>query len=456
VGLVNARRKPLGRAARLAQLGAGIAGSYLGYQFQRPFLDDQQNSERWRALRRKSAKQIREGLQDLRGPLMKVGQALSMQTHIFDADVVEELAGLQMQAPPMHTTLMRAQFKSALGKYPEEAFHSFEPEPFAAASLGQVHWAVTKRGEEVAVKIQYPAIRQAIESDFKMLRTAGFAARLTGHLQASVVREAERGMLEETDYLHEACNLQFFEEHLAPLTFMRVPKVHPEFSCEQVLTMSRVRGLRLQEFLKTNPSQEVRDKIGVGLTHLFFFQLFRMQALHADPHPGNYLFNPDGSIGLVDFGCVKYLKPQVIRCYAQFWLREWVHNAELHAEMIRTVFGPKISPNEPRVRRCMNGIRRFYDLYHPLHQAPATINLADAKFMAGLNELAKTLLKNKFLSPEFLFLSRTESGMCNLLHTLKSRVATSQIAREWMPPSSSIKSRTPLPRESDTSLPANK
>jgi len=450
---VKARRKPVGRASRLAQLGASIAGSYLAYQFQRPFLDDQQSTERRQALRRKNAKQIREGLQDLRGPLMKVGQAMSMQTHIFDAAVVEELAGLQMQAPPMHATLMRAQFKGAFGKYPEEVFRSFEPEPFAAASLGQVHWAVTRQGEEVAVKIQYPAIREAIESDFKMLRTAGFAARITGHLQPSVVREAERGILAETDYLQEARNLLFFKEHLAPLTFLRVPKVHPELSCEQVLTMSRVRGLRLQEFLKTSPSQEVRDQIGVGLTQLFFFQLFRVQALHADPHPGNYLFNSDGSIGLVDFGCVKYLKPEVIRCYAQFWLREWVHDAALYAEMIRTVFGPKISPNDPRVRLCMDEIRRFYDFYHPLNQAPVTINLADAKFMAGLNQLAKTLLKNKFLSPEFLFLSRTESGMCNLLHTLKSRVATSQIAREWMPPSSYVKKGTPLPGENNTSLP---
>jgi predicted unusual protein kinase regulating ubiquinone biosynthesis (AarF/ABC1/UbiB family) len=302
VGLVKSQRRSIGRAMLLAQMGAGIAGSYLAYQVQRPFLDEVQNSERRHALGRRNARRIRKGLQDLRGPIMKVGQALSMQTHIFSADVVEELAGLQMQAPPMHPTLMRAQFKSAFGKYPEEVFRSFEPEPFAAASLGQVHQAVTKSGEEVAVKIQYPAIREAIESDFKVLRTAGFAARLTGHLQAAVVREAERGILEETDYGKEARNLEYFAEHLAPLPFVHVPTVHHELSTEQVLTMSRVSGLRLQEFLKTNPSQTVRDKIGVGLTRLFFFQLFRVQALHADPHPGNYLLNPDGSIGLVDFG----------------------------------------------------------------------------------------------------------------------------------------------------------
>ncbi len=434
MGLVKPKRSSLGRATRLARLGAGLTGSYLAYQLQRPFLDDREKEVRRQALGRKSARQIREDLQDLRGPIMKVGQALSMQTHLFDADVVQELAGLQMQAPPMHGSLMRAQFKGALGKYPEEVFASFEPEPFAAASLGQVHRAVTKRGEEVAVKIQYPAIREAIETDFRMLRTAGFAARLTGHLKESVIREAERGIIEETDYRIEARNLRHFATQLAPLPFVRVPRVYDDLSCERVLTMSRVRGVRLQEFLETNPPQELRDQIGTGLTRLFFFQLFRIQALHADPHPGNYLLDQDGTIGLVDFGCVKYLKSEIVRCYAQFWSREWTNDPALFAEIIHVIFGPEVSPAEPRVRRCMAEIRSFYDEFHPLDGPSRALDLADSKFMDGLNALAKTLLKNKFLAPDFLFLSRTESGMCNLLHTLQARVATTQIAREWMPP----------------------
>jgi predicted unusual protein kinase regulating ubiquinone biosynthesis (AarF/ABC1/UbiB family) len=431
--MVKPRNGPVGRATRLLQLGAGLAGSYLSYQFQRPFLNEERAAGKKHALRRKQAKQVREELQGLRGPIMKVGQALSMQTHFLGVELVEELSALQMQAPPMHTTLMRAQFKIALGKYPEDVFRSFEPEPFAAASLGQVHWATTKSGEDVAVKIQYPAMREAIESDFTALRAAGFAARLTGHLQESVIREVQRGILEETDYVNEAKNVEHFRKALAPLEFVRIPKVHHPLSSDRVLTMSRVPGLRLQEFLKTNPSQELRDTLGAGLTRLFFYQLFRVQALHADPHPGNYLFNSDGTIGLVDFGCVKYLKPEVVPCYAQFWSREWVSDRKLFAEIIRVIFGPKVSPDEPRVRRCMSGIRRFYDEFHPLDQPSRALDIADSKFMDELAALAKILLKNKFLSPEFLFLSRTESGMCNLLHILKARVPTTQIARQWMP-----------------------
>jgi len=432
--MVEPKNGSRGRAAHLMRLGAGLAGSYLAYQLQRPFLAEEGAKERKQALRRKHARQVRDKLQDLRGPIMKVGQALSMQTHFLSPEMIEELSTLQMQAPPMHATLMRAQFKSALGKYPEEVFRSFEPEPFAAASLGQVHWATTKGGEEVAVKIQYPAMREAIESDFLALRTAGLAARLTGHLKEAVVKEAERGILEETDYRKEAHNIEHFRKALAPLPFVRIPKVYHDLSSERVLTMSRVPGAPMARFLKSNPRQELRDTLGTGLTRLFFFQLFCVKALHADPHPGNYLFNEDGTISLVDFGCVKYLKPEVVRCYAQFWSREWVRDPKLFAAIIRVIFGPKVSPNEPRVRRCMREIRSFYDEFHPLGPAPAVLELADSKFMDGLAKLAKTLLTNKFLSPEFLFLSRTESGMCNLLHILKARVATTQIAREWMPP----------------------
>lgn len=431
--MVKSRRNTFGRMARLAQMGAGLAGSYLAYQLQRPFADESSGRHRRQALRKASAQKIREGLQDLRGPVMKLGQALSMQTHLLDAEVIAELSNLQMQAPPMHPTLMRAQFKTAFGKNPEEVFRSFEAEPFAAASLGQVHRAVTKGGDEVVVKIQYPAIREAIESDFQILRTAGFAGRITGHLQGSVIDEVERGILEETDYVREARNIEHFQRQLAPLPFLRVPKVNRELSREQVLTMSHVPGLRLQEFLQTNPTQALRDKIGTALTHLFFFQLFYVKALHADPHPGNYLLNKDGSIGLVDFGCVKYLKPEVVRCYAQFWSREWTHDAELFAEIIEVIFGSRVSPDAPRVRRCMGEIKSFYDKFHPLTDAAEPLDLADRRFMEALNQLAKTLLKNKFLSPEFVFLSRTESGLCLLLHTLKARVTTTRIALEWMP-----------------------
>jgi predicted unusual protein kinase regulating ubiquinone biosynthesis (AarF/ABC1/UbiB family) len=430
--MVKANKGSFRRAARLVQLGAGLAGSYLAHRLQRPFVSEEHAEKQQRALKRSNAKKVREELQDLRGPIMKLGQALSMQTQFLGNDMVQELSGLQMHAPAMHPTLMRAQFKASFGKPPEDMFRSFEPEPFAAASLGQVHRAITSNGEGVAVKIQYPAMREVIQSDFQALRAASFAARLSGHLKDSIIREVERGILEETDYLNEARNIDHFRKALAPLAFVYIPKVFKDLSSERVLTMSRVKGERLQEFLQANPSQEIRDKLGTGLTRLFFFQLFKVGALHADPHPGNYLLNDNGTIGLVDFGCVKYLKPEVVKCYAQFWSREWIHNEKLFAEIIRVICSPKVSPREPRVRNCMREICRFYDKYHPLDRMHQALDLGTPAFMEDLGSLAKALLKGKFLSPEFIFLSRTESGLCNLLHALKARVTTTRIAMEWM------------------------
>ncbi len=173
--MVKSKSSSVRRTARILQLGAGLASGYLNYRLQRPFLSEERANGKKEALARKQAKHMREELQGLRGPVMKIGQALSMQTHFLDANMVSELSALQMHAPPMHPTLMRAQFKSALGKYPEDVFRSFDAEPFAAASLGQVHWAVTTDGEKVAVKIQYPAMREAIASDFTALRDVRLA-----------------------------------------------------------------------------------------------------------------------------------------------------------------------------------------------------------------------------------------------------------------------------------------
>ena len=190
----------IGRGLRIGKLGLTLTGSYLGYQFQNLFLNEQGRPERRKSFNRKAAGQIRAELESLKGPVMKLGQILSTQFHLMPEETLSELAKLQMRAPAMHATLARAQFKASFGKFPEEVFRSFTEEPFAAASLGQVHRAVTKHGQEVAVKIQYPAIRKAIEDDFKLLRSGTFPGRVTGHATESMIAEIEQGMLQETDY----------------------------------------------------------------------------------------------------------------------------------------------------------------------------------------------------------------------------------------------------------------
>src|SRR5947209_8917695 len=280
-----------GRALGMAAMGAGIAGSYFGYLLQRAFLGEEKGKIKLRSTHIRAARRMADEMQALRGPAMKLGQMLSLQTGVLPDEILAELATLQMEAPGMHPSLVRAQVKGSLGREPEEIFKQFTLEPFAAASLGQVHHAVTREGERVAVKIQYPGIRQAIENDFSLFRTVSKPAQASGHLRKSAIDEIEKQIVAETDYEREADNIDFLADRLAPLSFVKVPRVFRKYSSDKVSTMSLMTGRHLEDFLAQRPSQKLRNQLGAHLFELFYFQVLQIEAVHADPHWGNYLFN---------------------------------------------------------------------------------------------------------------------------------------------------------------------
>src|ERR1051326_5598467 len=300
------------RALSIANIGVGVAGSYLGYALQSAFLGEAARGQKLKATHTRAARRMADEMKSLRGAAMKLGQTLSLQTGTLPDETLAELTTLQMKAPPMHPSLVRAQFKQSLGAEPEALFKEFKPEPFAAASLGQVHHATTHKGEKVAVKIQYPGIRQSLANDFKMFRTLTRPAQASGHLPKSAIDEVEQQIIAETDYRKEADNMEFFHQGLAPLRFVEVPRVLREYSSDRVLTMSLMKGQHLDDFLARRPSQKLRDLLGERLFDLFYFQVLEVGAVHADPHWGNYLFTNDARISLVDFGCAKYMSKSTV------------------------------------------------------------------------------------------------------------------------------------------------
>ncbi|HVY68401.1 MAG TPA: AarF/ABC1/UbiB kinase family protein [Verrucomicrobiae bacterium] len=407
----------------MGKLGLSLTGSYLGYQVQNLFGGAGKKEERRKAFQHTASRKIRAELQSLKGAVMKIGQALSMQTHLLPFEATEELANLQMRAPAMHATLARARFKSSLGKYPEEVFKEFAPEPLAAASLGQVHRAVTKDGQIVAVKIQYPAIRTAIENDFKLLRSATLPTQFSGHSPSAVIEELERGILKETDYLNEARNLEFFGHALAPLPYVSVPRPLPEYSTDRVLTMTFLEGGTVDEYLHANPSQKQRDLLGYRLVELFHYQLRKVHALHSDPHPGNYLFDKEGHVALVDFGSVSHFSARMIEIIKCFTDKVWLRGDPGIQEMCHLVCGKQAKEAPQRARRTIDLTIEFYNTIFP----GGPVNFGDGKIILILTKLWKEFLKNKLVNPDLIFASRAEMGMYNLLHRIGARVDTTEI-----------------------------
>jgi predicted unusual protein kinase regulating ubiquinone biosynthesis (AarF/ABC1/UbiB family) len=340
-----------------------------------------------------------------------------------------------MQAPGMHPSLVRAQFKSSMGAAPDEIFRSFEPEPFAAASLGQVHRAVTKSGDAVAVKVQYPGIRQAIESDFKWLRALTATAKVAGYVSEGTLAEVEQQILAETDYAREADNMDFFRERLKPLHFVTVPEVYRQFSSDRVLTMSHLKGEHLDRYLAKRPSQKERDALGTNLMELFYFQLLGMEAFHADPHWGNYLFSAGGAVALVDFGCVKYLPHALVEHLKTIFLYPGDRHSKEFRQLLReryTLLGEASKPASLRaLEDFVDGfIRRVYPPEPEKEHTP--FDFADPEFLREFMSEAANLFRAKATLPEYIFWARAESGLFQTLHRLKARVRTSLIVRKYL------------------------
>lgn len=428
------KNTPTRRALSMASMGADIAGSYIGYLFQRAFLGDAQAKSKLKSTHTRAARRMRDEMQSLRGPAMKIGQALSLQTGTLPDEVLAELATLQMEAPGMHPSLVRVQVKGSLGREPEDIFKEFTLEPFAAASLGQVHHAVTLEGQRVAVKIQYPGIRRTIENDFTLFRAVSKPAQASGHIPKAAIDEMEQQILAETDYRREADNIEFFQQHLAPLSFVKVPRVFRQYSSDKVLTMSLMPGRHLEDFLAQHPSQKLRNELGSHLFELFYFQLLKVEALHADPHWGNYLFNDDASIGLVDFGCVKYLRPESVAYLRSVYLYTGATDSVDFRRLLESHYrlvGKKLLP---ATRQALIGFAdNFYrKVYPPALEQQQRFDFGDAAFLQDYLRESKNLLRTKGLLTEFIFMARAQMGLYQTLHRLRARVPTSQIVRKYL------------------------
>ena len=252
-----------------------------------------------------NASDIYESLSELKGSALKVAQMLSMDKNLLPTAYIDKFSQSQYNAPPLSGPLIVQTFKKYFGKTPEHIYDKFNLRSTNAASIGQVHEAELN-GKKLAVKIQYPGVGDSISSDLKLVKP--FAFRLLGMSEKELdvyMREVEERLLEETDYELEIRRSIEFSNACANLDNVVFPTYYPELSSKRIITMDWLEGAHLKEFMATEPSQELRNTIGQALWDFYNFQQHELRAVHADPHPGNFMITPDGKLGVIDFGCIK-------------------------------------------------------------------------------------------------------------------------------------------------------
>ncbi|MCG8387305.1 MAG: AarF/ABC1/UbiB kinase family protein, partial [Cytophagales bacterium] len=291
------------RASKFIKTGAKVGGNYLKHYGKKMFNPNLTKEQ----LDSDNAEDIYQSLSELKGSALKVAQMLSMDKNVLPTPYQDKFALSQYSAPPLSYPLVVRTFQKYLGKSPESIFDSFTKNAVNAASIGQVHKA-TLNGKELAVKVQYPGVADSISSDLKIVRPiAARMFKISNIELEQYIGEVEEKLIEETNYsleLERSIQLTQKSAHVANVYF---PKYYPEFSSERILVMDWIDGLHVKEWVKENPSQDERNKIGQALWDFYHYQVHELNEVHADPHPGNFIITPENQLGIIDFGCVKVI-----------------------------------------------------------------------------------------------------------------------------------------------------
>jgi predicted unusual protein kinase regulating ubiquinone biosynthesis (AarF/ABC1/UbiB family) len=307
-----------GRFFKLAGMTASVAGQYAGQRARRLFRNDEDNEGARSESYTRMADQIANTLGEMKGAVMKVGQIASQTQDFLPKEFSDALQRLQKEAPPMPFDVIVGQIEHELGKPVSELFEYLQEEPYAAASIGQVHRARLKDGTDVIIKVQYPGVDESCDSDLKQLRMAlklGGLLKLPKEHVDQLFGEIRVRLKEELDYENEARNLALFQDFHKNDPWILIPQVFDSHSSRRVLTMELVEGDHISRVTPEKYNQGTINQIGHRIFTMMADQLFRYQCIHGDPHAGNFAYRPDGSIILYDFGCVKKLKPEIIEAY---------------------------------------------------------------------------------------------------------------------------------------------
>ncbi len=389
----------------------------------------------------RTADDVTRTMGEMKGAVMKVGQVLSLMAGVLPDEMAAQLATLQSNAPPMSYDLVREVFEREYGQQPEEVFKKFEKRPFAAASIGQVHRAELHDGTKVAVKVQYPGVREAIDHDLAnvgmMIKLGGLVAR--GLDATTLVKDLEAGIRAELDYLREARWQQRFFEAFEGHGFVRVPRVYHELTRGTVLVQEYIEGKPFSAAASLPQAQ--KDRVGEMIYRFCFGSLYRHGLFNGDPHPGNYLLLEDGGIAFVDYGCVAEFDQGTIEGFMRLIralnvgdIEEWRRSTEAIGILL---------PGAPFSTQAVYDHMHWY--WAPILEERVTFTPELAAEMVRRNTMTtgEGGKINRYCNvPEgMVFLTRINFGLAGLFAGLRAEGPWKAIVREYVdgdPPSTEL------------------
>ncbi len=413
------------RATRFVSTGAKIGGNYLKFYTKKIITGDSSRAE----LDESNAEDIYNSLSELKGSALKVAQMLSMDQGLLPGAYTQKFSQAQYNAPPLSYPLVVKTFKQELGGSPESIFESFGKTASAAASIGQVHKA-EKDGQAYAVKIQYPGVGESIRSDLKLVKP--IAMRMFNLSEADIthyLEEVEERLIEECDYGLELQRSIEIGKACAHLKNIQFPVYKAEMSGRKILTMEWLEGKHLIQFLKNNPSQEVKNKIGQSLWDFYDFQIHELLQVHADPHPGNFLFREDGTMGVIDFGCIKTLTPEFYKSYFRLLDVDDLGEPEDYDQLLRELKYLLKEDSTEDAAYFKEKILMMNQLLG-LPFRSTSFDFGDPSYFAKIYAISEELAGDKRLRKangargpkDALYINRTYFGLYTLLHNLGAKV----------------------------------
>lgn len=415
------------RASKFVKTGAKIGRNYVKHYTKKVFDESVVKSD----LHEDNAKDIYESLSELKGGALKVAQMMSLDQGILPQAYQDKFAQAQYSAPPLSFPLVAKTFQSLLGKSTADLYDSFTTNAINAASIGQVHQA-TLNGKKLAVKIQYPGVADSLKSDLKMVKPV---AKLLFNISDADIdyymTEVQEKLLEETDYQLEVLRSIEISKACAHLHNLKFPTYYPELSSNRIITMDWMEGLHLNEFLETKPSQEIRNKIGQALWDFYDYQVHVLKKVHADAHPGNYLFNKNGNVSIIDFGCVKVIPHDFYERYFRIHDRRFASNPVKFDKWLYELSFLN-EQDTPKQKRLFKGLfQKMVDLLgKPFHADE--FDFGDDAFFKQIYDLGQKISNSKEVrksnaargARDGLYINRTYFGLFHILNSLKANIYT--------------------------------